>query len=178
MSFRAAGSLAVGAGIALTGCSSYGELDYVNDYVGYKPLRVVGYPSTGSLEMVQRVVWRLADGDAEGLAALAAEDLPVDGEPGDAGAVAAKTARNWIDTFGKAAGGDVAADFYGDGSVRQAVILYFEKTGQTKRISVRIGSAQKWGVTMTEPDPKEAAAAPKDAPPEPGGSGSGKDDDG
>ncbi|MFF0741142.1 hypothetical protein ACFYVL_12155 [Streptomyces sp. NPDC004111] len=177
--FRAAGGLTAGAGFALlAGCSSYGEMDYVNDYASHEPLRAVGYPSTGSLEMVQRVVWRLADGDVEGLAALAAEDLPVEGGSTDFADMARKTARNWVDTFGEAARGDVTADFYGEGSVRQSVILYFGKSGRTKEISVRIGSAQKWGVNLTEPDPEEAAAAPTGAPRVPGGSGSGKGEEG
>ncbi|MFE9773473.1 hypothetical protein ACFYOV_17665 [Streptomyces sp. NPDC005931] len=152
---------AVVAGGILTGCTSDEPLRYQTDYSNHRPLRVVGYPSTGSLETVQRAVWCLADGDTEGLAALA-----VDGTHADA------TARNWVEAFGTAAEGDVTADFYDDGLARQVVVLYFARSGQVKEIEARIGEDGSWGLTLAEPDPAEATAKPAWAPPEPGGSGS------
>ncbi|MFJ5776271.1 hypothetical protein [Streptomyces sp. NPDC093094] len=152
------------AGGLLTGCVSEGDpsLTYQTDYSNHRPLRVVGYPSTGSLETVQKAVWRLADGDADGLAALAVDDTDADA-----------TARNWVEAFGAAAKGDVAADFYDEGSVRQVVVLYFAKTGQTKAIEARRGGEDDaWGLTLAEPDPAEATEKPTWAPPKPGGSGS------
>ncbi|MFJ7296564.1 hypothetical protein [Streptomyces collinus] len=150
------------AGGLLTGCSSDdASLTYQTDYSNHQPLRVVGYPSTGSLETVQKAVWRLAEGDADGLAALAVDDAHADA-----------TARNWVKAFGAAAEGDVTADFYDEGSVRQVVVLYFAKSGQTKEIEARIGEGDSWGLTLAEPDPAKATAKPTWAPPEPGGSGS------
>ncbi|NEE22977.1 hypothetical protein G3M58_93070 [Streptomyces sp. SID7499] len=146
----------------LTGCTSDDKsLTYQTDYGNHQALKVVGYPSAGSLETVQQAVWRLADGDTEGLAALA-----VDGKQADA------TARNWVEAFGAAAKGEVTADFYDEGSVRQVVVLYFAKSGQTKEIEARIGEDDSWGLTLAEPDPAEAKAEPTWAPAKPGGSGS------
>ncbi|WP_328401479.1 hypothetical protein OHS70_27185 [Streptomyces sp. NBC_00390] len=153
-------ALAVAMGVCLTACST-DAAEYQDDYARHEPLHVVGYPSTGSLDVVQRVVWRLADGDAEALAALAVED----GSP-DA------TARNWVRAFGAAAQGEVTADFYDEGSLRQVVVLYFAKNGRSKEIEARIGADGSWGITMDEPDPDEAAATPGWAPDEPGGTGS------
>lgn len=153
---------AVVAGGLLTGCTSDDEsLTYQTDYGNHRPLQVVGYPSTGSLETVQKAVWRLADGDADGLAALAVDDTHADA-----------TARNWVKAFGAAAKGDVTADFYDEGSVRQVVVLYFAKSGQIKEIEARIGEDDSWGLTLAERDPAEATAKPTWAPPKPGGSGS------
>ncbi|MET8136513.1 hypothetical protein ABZV24_32055 [Streptomyces sp. NPDC005251] len=151
------------AGGLLTGCTSHDEaLTYQTDYSNHRPLRVVGYPSTGSLETVQKAVWRLADGDVDGLAALAVDDTHADA-----------TARNWVKAFGTAAKGDVAADFYDEGSVRQVVVLYFAKSGQIKEIEARIGEDDDaWGLTLAEPDPAEATAKPTWAPSKPGHSGS------
>ncbi|MEV6020737.1 hypothetical protein [Streptomyces sp. NPDC051997] len=153
---------AVTAGL-LTGCTSNDDesLTYQTDYSSHRPLRVVGYPSAGSLETVQKAVWRLADGDADGLAALA-----VDATDADA------TARNWVKAFGAAAGGEVTADFYDEGSVRQVVVLYFAKSGQIKEIEARTGDDDSWGLTLAEPDLAEATAKPTWAPSKPGHSNS------
>ncbi|MFI6102725.1 hypothetical protein [Streptomyces sp. NPDC051310] len=157
-------ALAVLAGGALTGCSADSDdsLAYASDYAAHEPLRVVGYPSRGSLDVVQKAVWRLADGDAEALADLAAEK-------GDA---AEPTARNWVKAFGAAAKGEVTADFYDEGSTRQVVVLYFAGSGQVKEIEARVGEDDAWAVTMNEPDPSDASAKPTWAPPKPGGTGS------
>ncbi|MFF8532272.1 hypothetical protein ACN6K9_006773 [Streptomyces sp. SAS_267] len=153
---------AVAAGGLLTGCTSDDEsLTYQTDYSNHRPLRVVGYPSTGSLETVQKAVWRLADGDADALAALAVDDTDADA-----------TARNWVKAFGTAAKSDVTADFYDEGSVRQVVVLYFAKSGQIKEIEARMGEDDAWGLTLAEPDPAEATAKPTWAPSKPGHSGS------
>ncbi|MCT7357135.1 hypothetical protein N4P33_34085 [Streptomyces sp. 15-116A] len=149
------------AGGLLTGCSSDDSLTYQTDYSAHRPLRVVGYPSTGSLETVQKAVWRLADGDAEGLAALAVDSTHAEA-----------TARNWVTAFGAAAKGNVTADFYDDGLVRQVVVLYFAESGRTKEIEARIGEDDRWGLTLAEPDPAEASAEPAWAPDKPGGTGS------
>ncbi|MGC4987065.1 hypothetical protein ACLQ18_41865 [Streptomyces sp. DT193] len=158
---RVALAAAVTGGL-LTGCTSDDEsLTYQTDYSNHRPLRVVGYPSTGSLETVQKAVWRLADGDADALAALAVDDTHADA-----------TARNWVKAFGAAAKADVTADFYDEGSVRQVVVLYFAKSGQIKEIEARIGDDDSWGLTLAEPDPAEATAKPTWAPSKPGHSGS------
>ncbi|USQ85750.1 hypothetical protein NFX46_19485 [Streptomyces phaeoluteigriseus] len=142
----------------LTGCTSDDEsLTYQTDYSNHRPLKVVGYPSTGSLETVQKAVWRLADG----LAALAVDDTHADA-----------TARNWVKAFGAATKAEVTADFYDEGSVRQVVVLYFAKSGQIKEIEARVGEDDSWGLTLAEPDPAEATAKPTWAPPKPGSTGS------
>ncbi|MDQ0718660.1 hypothetical protein QFZ55_008112 [Streptomyces luteogriseus] len=159
---RFALSAVVVAGGLLTGCASDDKsLTYQTDYSDHRPLKVVGYPSAGSLETVQKAVWRLADGDTDRLAALAVDDTQADA-----------TARNWVKAFGAAAKEDVTADFYDEGSVRQVVVLYFAKSGQVKEIEARIGEDDSWGLTLAEPDPAEAQAKPTWAPPKPGGSGS------
>lgn len=159
---RFALSSAVFAGGLLTGCAPDDRsLTYQADYSDHRPLRVVGFPSAGSLETVQKAVWRLADGDTDGLAALAVDDTQADA-----------TARNWVKVFGAAAEEEVTADFYDEGSVRQVVVLYFAGSGQIKEIEARIGEDGSWGLTLAEPDPSEAAAEPTWAPPKPGGSGS------
>lgn len=154
---------AAATGGLLTGCASPDDsLAYQTDYSNHRPLRVVGYPSTGSLETVQKAVWRLADGDADALAALAVDDSQ-----------AKATARNWVKAFGAAAKGEVTADFYDEGSVRQVVVLYFAKSGQIKEIEARIGEKDDaWGLTLAEPHLAEATAKPTWAPPKPGHSGS------
>ena len=165
------GALAAGVLFAaLSGCSPTGgtaETRYAEDYTGHEPLRVLGYPSVGSLGITQQVVWRIADASADELAALAT---------GDGGEDAARsTAENWIKAFRKGAGGKVTADFYDEGSERQVVVLYFQDTGQTKEISVRLdgyAGADGWHVLMDEPSMKEATAEPTWAPRTPGGSGS------
>ncbi|MFJ8053560.1 hypothetical protein [Streptomyces luteogriseus] len=110
---------------------------------------------------MQKAVWRLADGDTEGLAALAVDDTQDDA-----------TARNWVKAFGAAAAEDVTADFYDEGSVRQVVVLYVAKSGQIKEIEARVGEDDSCGLPLAEPDPAEATAKPSWAPPKPGGSGS------
>ncbi|MET8097953.1 hypothetical protein ABZV29_15965 [Streptomyces sp. NPDC005236] len=166
-----AGALAAGVLLAvLTGCSSTGDsadAHYAEDYAGHEPLRVLGYPSTGSLGVTQQLLWRIADDSPGRLAALAT---------GDGGKDAARrTAGNWTRAFRKGAGGKVAADFYDEGSERQTVVLYFQGTGQRKEISVRLdgdAGADGWHVLMDEPSMKEATAEPTWAPRAPGGSGS------
>ncbi|MFI9625497.1 hypothetical protein [Streptomyces sp. NPDC052042] len=157
-------------GLALAGCSTDDGTAYQSDYTTHQPLRVVGYPSTGSLDVVQKAVWRLADGDAAGLAALAAQ-----------GGRADVTARNWVRAFGVAARSEVTADFYDEGSTRQVVVLYFagsdterkpaKQAEQIKEIEVRL-DGDRWCITLDEPTRSEAAAKPSWAPAEPGGSGS------
>ncbi|MCX4961370.1 hypothetical protein [Streptomyces virginiae] len=154
---------------ALTACGSDEEaLRYATDYAGHEPLGVVGYPTSDSLRIAQQLVWRLADGKAEEVEALAAE-------PDDARGDVERTARNWIRSFHEGAKGKVTAEFYDEGSVRQLVVVYFHDTGQTKSFMVRLaGRAGEdgWRVTMREPDPKEASATPDWVPRTPGGLGS------
>ncbi|WP_217208276.1 hypothetical protein [Streptomyces sp. AC550_RSS872] len=140
------GLVLLSAGALLTACSdSGGELDYQTGYASHRPLRVTGYPSTGSLETVQQVVWRLADGDVDGLAAL-------DTEGGDHSA-----ARDWVETYGTAARAEVSADFLDEGSVRQDVVLHFAGPRRTQELTVRIGDDDTWGVVLDAPDPTPAA---------------------
>ncbi|MFJ8014978.1 hypothetical protein [Streptomyces sp. NPDC096339] len=165
-------ALAVAVLGALSACSSGSGMSadsrYATDYGNHHPLAVVGYPSTGSLGIAQQVVWRIADGEADALAALAYGKQDVDGE-------SVKTADNWIKAFGKGAAGKVTAEFYDEGSVRQEVVLYFHDTGQIKQVQV-VGKGSDgrddWKVIMAEPDPVGAAAAPGWAPKTPGGLGS------
>ncbi|MFH8221823.1 hypothetical protein ACH4C2_24095 [Streptomyces sp. NPDC018057] len=154
-------ALLVSTGLSVGACGADGADDYQGDYSRHKPLHVVGYPSRGSLETVQRTVWRLADRDPKGLAELAVTG----------GTAADTTARNWVDAFGEAAGGEVTADFYDEGSTRQVVVLYFGG-GRKKEVEVRVGEDDTWGVTLDETDPAEAARAPGWAPAAPGGTGS------
>ncbi|WP_256638383.1 hypothetical protein [Streptomyces murinus] len=137
-------ALTLGLGAALTACG-YDYLDYQTDYSNHRPLRVTGHPSTGSLETVQRVVWRLADGDVDGLAALNTE-----------GGDSRPAARAWIKEYGKAAARDeVTADFYEEGSVRQAVALHFTGPDRTQQVMVRIGPHDTWGIVLVNPEPKD-----------------------
>ncbi|MFE7094435.1 hypothetical protein [Streptomyces erythrochromogenes] len=153
----------------LTGCSSeYDDDDarYATGYGSHRPLAVVGYPSTGSLGITQEVVWQIADGNAGELAGLA-DDHEM-GSP-------EKTAENWIAAFRKGAGGNVTAEFYDEGSVRQTVVLYFHDTGQIKHVHVRVlggGNKDRWRVVMTEPDPEEAVTTLPWVPKNPGELGS------
>ncbi|MFJ7159792.1 hypothetical protein ACIQUQ_33245 [Streptomyces sp. NPDC101118] len=166
---RAIGAvIAAGIGVnLLTACASDGEdaLRYRSDYSSHQPLAVVGYPSTGSLQVTQEVVWAIADGDAAALEALASEDA----DKSDA----EKTTSHWIRFFGKGAQGKVTADFYDEGSERQVVVLYFHDTSQIKEIQVQAtndsGAAHGWRVGLAEPDATEAEAAPVWAPKESGG---------
>ncbi|MFF4819116.1 hypothetical protein ACFY2K_31580 [Kitasatospora sp. NPDC001309] len=138
-------------------------LDYVNDYASHEPLRVVGYPSTGTLHLTQQIVWRLADGSEGSLATMATSD--------GSGAEARSTAANWVRTFREGAQGPVTAEFHGEGEVRQSVVLYFGRTRQVKQFRLRLdgnGGADGWRVLMRETDPQEAAAPPTWAPASPG----------
>ncbi|MFD6230513.1 hypothetical protein ACFWFZ_27160 [Streptomyces sp. NPDC060232] len=154
----------------LTGCSDSDydadDVRYATGYGSHEPLAVVGYPTTGSLGITQEVVWQIADGNAGELTDLAADKDVSSPE---------KTAENWITAFGKGARGKVTAEFYDEGSVRQAVVLYFHDTGQIKQIQVRVtngGNKDKWRVVMAEPDPKEAVAVLPWVPKKPGELGS------
>ncbi|MEU5809498.1 MULTISPECIES: hypothetical protein [unclassified Streptomyces] len=155
---------------ALTACSAEEdavELKYVQDYSGHPPLAVVGFPSTGSLGITQEVVWRIADGDAGGLASLVRD--------GQDNGVARRTAENWIAAFRKGAGGKVTAEFYDDGSYRQTVVLYLHDTDQIKQLHVLPAWAEGkdvWRVSMGEPDPAEATAVSSWIPKTPGALGS------
>ncbi|MFF3674646.1 hypothetical protein ACFYYS_11735 [Streptomyces sp. NPDC002120] len=160
---------AVLAAGALSACAADEDgLQYATDYSNHEPLSVVGYPTSDSLQVTQKLVWRLADGRVDELESLAAD-------PDGAKAEVEKTAQNWIQAFRKGAGGKVTADFYDEGSVRQFVVVYFHDTAQVKGFSVRLtGSTGEggWRVDMREPDPKEAAVAPEWVPKTPGGLGS------
>ncbi|MEV7501257.1 hypothetical protein [Streptomyces sp. NPDC093018] len=138
-------------GAVLTGCADK-HLDYLTDYSNHRPLRVTGYPSTDSLEAVQQVVWRLADGDVDGLAALNAE-----------GGDSRPAARAWIKEYGKAARGEVSADFEEDFAAQQLVVLHFTGPGRTEMITVRPGPHDTWGIVLVNPEPKDvkkSGAAP------------------
>ncbi|OKK17334.1 hypothetical protein AMK16_20975 [Streptomyces sp. CB00455] len=154
----------------LTACSAQyaaEQTNFTGDYSSHPPLAVVGYPSTGSLGITQQVVWRIADGDADALAALVSDDR---GE-----GVPEKTAENWITAFRKGARGKVTAEFYDEGSYRQTVVLYLHDTGQIKGIYVRAVSVDHkdvWRVGMAEPDPGEATAVEPWVPKTPGELGS------
>ncbi|WP_327683273.1 hypothetical protein [Kitasatospora sp. NBC_00458] len=167
--WKAATAAALAAAVAASGATAWwlsGDdgLRYADDYAGHEPLRVVGYPSTGSLRLTQEVVWRLADGSHDELAALATSD----GSAAEAGT----TAENWVRSFQEGARGPVTAEFHGEGSVRQSVVLYFERSRQVKQLKLRldgIGGADGWRVLLRETDPQEAAAPPTWAPATPGG---------
>ncbi|MFJ2592513.1 hypothetical protein [Streptomyces erythrochromogenes] len=162
---------AVPAAGALSACGADEDgLQYATDYAIHEPLGVVGFPTSDSLQVTQKVVWRLADGRAGALESLAAD-------PDDKGAKAEteKTAQNWIQAYRKGAGGKVTAGFYDEGSVRQLVVVYFHDTAQIKAFQVRLTGRTGGGgrrVTMREPDPKEASAVPDWVPITPGGLGS------
>ncbi|MFI9251572.1 hypothetical protein [Streptomyces sp. NPDC053069] len=131
-------------GAALTACSGGQDgLDYQTDYANHRPLRVTGHPSTGSLETVQKVVWRLADGDADGLAALNTE-----------GDDAGPAARAWVRAYGTAARAEVTADFLDEGSVRQEVVLHFSGPRRTQELTVRIAEGDTWGIVLDDPAPR------------------------
>ncbi|MEV6978261.1 hypothetical protein [Kitasatospora sp. NPDC093806] len=167
---RAAAATAVAAAVAAVGVATWqlstgrDELRYADDYARHEPLRVVGYPSVGSLRLTQEVVWRLADGSSGELADLATSD--------GSAAEAKATAANWVRSFQQGATGPVAAEFHDEGSVRQTVVLYFERTGQVKQLNLRLdgnAGSDGWRVQLREPDPKVAAAPPTWAPATPGG---------
>lgn len=162
---RAALVCALALGV-LTACSAEIDAegnDYAGNYSRHQPLAVVGYPSTGSLGITQEVVWRIADGDVDGLASLVSdkqgEDIPE------------KTAENWVNAFRKGAGGSVTAEFYDEGSYRQTVVLYLHNTGQIKELYVRavlVDHEEAWLVRMAEADPAEATAVEPWIPKTPG----------
>ncbi|MER6559445.1 hypothetical protein ABT300_17235 [Streptomyces sp. NPDC001027] len=172
---RAAGWLAA-AGLLTSGCAvlDSGTADargpgasYEQAYADHEPLRVVGYPSTGSLLVVQQLVWDIADGRTDDLRELATGD--------SSGAEARKTAENWAKAFGAGARGRVTGDFYDAGSERQVVVVYFHDSRQVKEFTVRLdGDAgdDGWRVLMRSADFKDATRAPAWAPKEPGGTGS------
>lgn len=60
----------------LTGCSAGSDLGYDDDS-RHEPLAVVGYPSRGTLELTQRVVWGIANGSRA--------NLPLSGLTGNPG---------------------------------------------------------------------------------------------
>ncbi|MFE3325406.1 hypothetical protein [Streptomyces sp. NPDC059176] len=138
---------------------------YAQDYAEHEPLRVVGYPSSGSLQVVQQVVWRIADGDADALRALAGSDGTRSETQATAGA--------WIRHFRTGARGKVTADFYDEGGERQTVVLYFHGTSQRAAVDVRldgVGGEDGWRVRMNAPDP--ARDLPDWVPAAPGALGS------
>ncbi|MFE6055014.1 hypothetical protein ACFQ6N_30045 [Kitasatospora sp. NPDC056446] len=148
------------------GCASADDdlTAYQSDYANHRPLAVAGYPSAGSLEAVQKLLWRLADGNTAALAELASSD-GTDAEH-------RATAGHWIDAYRPAAGQEVTADFHDDPTARQTVVLYFHATRQRKQISLRLdgrAGADGWRVLMRESDPAEATAEPTWAPETPGG---------
>ncbi len=154
----------------LTGCASPDEdrLQYATDYGNHEPLGVVGYPTSDSLQITQKLIWRIADGKAGELEALAAYGDEAKDET-------RKTAQNWVQSFGKGAGGKVTAEFYDEGSVRQTVVVYFHDTAQTKAFLVQLTGRtgeDGWRVHMREPDPKEAAGSLDWLPKTPGALGS------
>ncbi|PBC76943.1 hypothetical protein BX265_1664 [Streptomyces sp. TLI_235] len=159
--FAAAATLA----LLIGSCAAFSapELDYVNDYVSHRPLRAAGYPSAGTLEVVQKAVWRLADGDAGRLAGLATSD----GSKTEALA----NAKIWVTAFGKDAQGGVTAEFIDAAIDRQTVVVYFHDTGRRKDLHLRldgIGGEDGWKIRMNDTDPKTAAAEPTWAPRTPG----------
>ncbi|MEV7598204.1 hypothetical protein AB0O91_12585 [Kitasatospora sp. NPDC089797] len=159
----AALAAAVASSVATAWWMSDDDLRYAGDYAAHEPLRTVGYPSTGSLRLTQEIVWRLADGSEGALVAMATSD--------GSGAEARSTAANWVASFREGARGPVTAEFHGEGSVRQSVVLYFERTRQVKQLRLRLdgnGGADGWRVLMRETDPQEAAAPPTWAPTTPG----------
>ncbi|MFG2848204.1 hypothetical protein ACGF12_34315 [Kitasatospora sp. NPDC048296] len=168
--WKAATAAALVAAVAASGATLWwlsaddADLRYADDYAAHQPLRVVGYPSTGSLRLTQEVVWRLADGSRGKLASMATSD----GSATEANA----TAANWVHSFQQGATGPVTAEFHGEASERQTVVLYFERTRQVKQINLRLdgnGGEDGWKVRMRETDPQEAASPPTWAPATPGG---------
>ncbi|MEU0602448.1 hypothetical protein ABZ484_30090 [Streptomyces sp. NPDC006393] len=148
------------------------KASYEQAYAGHEPLHVIGYPSTGSLLVMQELVWDIADGRTDELRKLATSDS---GE-----AEAERTAANWIKAFGAGARGKVTGDFYDGGSERQVVVLYFHDSRQVKEFTVRIDAdagKEDWRVLMKSTDFKDAVRPPGWAPKEPGGTGSRRNGD-
>ncbi|MGW1375678.1 hypothetical protein ACWD6P_15605 [Streptomyces sp. NPDC002446] len=170
--YGAAAALALGMVVTLAGCGGPADArgadaEYAEAYANHEALRVVGYPSTGSLRVTQELVWHIADGKTDDLRSLATSD-------GD-DTQSRKTAENWVRGFEDGAQGKVTADFYDEGSERQVVVLYFHDTKQVKEFSMRLdghAGEEGWRVLMKETDFKEATRKPAWAPEEPGGTGS------
>ncbi|MEU5806938.1 hypothetical protein [Streptomyces sp. NPDC047718] len=144
------------AACAPLGAAAGADVRYAEDFDRHAPLRVEGYPSAGSLRLVQQVVWRIADGSPDRLEDLATGDAPPRQR--------ADTARRWIAEFGGEAAGRATAVFCGPGDARQTVVLRFPGTGRTKVLHVRVdgaGGEDGWRVRMNEP----AGAPPEPLPP-------------
>ncbi|MEU2391674.1 hypothetical protein [Streptomyces sp. NPDC007369] len=142
----------------LAACVPFGgaaeaDVRYGEDFNRHEPLLVQGYPTAGSLRLVQQVVWRIADGAPDRLEELSSSDATPQER--------ASTARRWIAEFRTEAEGKATAVFCDPGDARQTVVLRFPGTGRTKVLHVRldgIGGEDGWRVRMNE--------APG-APPEP-----------
>ncbi|MEW2416272.1 hypothetical protein AB0953_21465 [Streptomyces sp. NPDC046866] len=151
--------LALLGGAGLTGCAALqGEggggpgVRYSQDYERHEPLRVEGYPSAGSLRVVQEVVWRIGDGEAGALAALGSSDSS-EGER-------ERAAKRWVAQYRGGAAGPVTAAFCETGPAggRQVVALRFAATGQTKVLHVRLdgpGGESGWRVRLPAQDTAE-----------------------
>ncbi|MFD0271517.1 hypothetical protein ACFVGY_33840 [Streptomyces sp. NPDC127106] len=138
------------------GGSAEADVRYAEDFNRHEPLRVEGYPTDGSLRLVQQVVWRIADGAPDRLEDLSSSDAPPQER--------ADTARRWVAEFREGAGGKATAVFCDPGDARQTVVLRFPGTGQTKVLHVRLDGAageDGWRVRMNEP----AGAPPEPLPP-------------
>lgn len=149
--------------VVYLGLPSDPDVEYTNDYADHTALQVAGYPSSETLEVVQKAVWRMADGDAGRLSALATSD--------GSKTRALTNAKIWVEAFGKGAQGRVTAEFMGPAIDRQAVVLYFHDTGRRMALRLRLdGNAGEdgWKIGMNETDPKTATAEPTWAPTAPG----------
>ncbi|MEV6212070.1 hypothetical protein [Kitasatospora sp. NPDC051914] len=98
-----AAGLTLAVVVVYLGISSDPDVEYANDYADHSALQGAGYPSTGTLEVVQKAVWRMADGDAGRLSALATSD--------GSKTQALTNARIWVEAFGKGAQGRATAEF-------------------------------------------------------------------
>ncbi|MBP0454463.1 hypothetical protein J5Y04_33765 [Kitasatospora sp. RG8] len=129
-----AASLAAVLSAALAAVCSSGapdaELAHAGDYAAHPHLRVTGYPVPGTLDVVQQVVWRLADGAGGRLEKLASSD----GSAAEHRAAAAA----WVGEYQQGARGSVTADFGDDPADRQTVRLGFHDTGQVKELTLRL----------------------------------------
>ncbi|MEU9400185.1 hypothetical protein [Streptomyces sp. NPDC048242] len=140
---------------------------YEQAYSDHEPLHVTGYPSIGSLLVIQQLVWDIADGRTDSLRKLATSDSTA--------TEARKTAENWIKGYGTGARGKVTGDFYDSGSERQVVVLYFHNSHQVQEFTVRLDGdpgSENWRVLMKSPGLKDATHAPTWAPKTPGATGS------
>ncbi|MEU3772880.1 hypothetical protein AB0F11_06655 [Streptomyces sp. NPDC032472] len=147
-------ALVVLGGVGLTGCTAGAGVRYSEDYEKHEPLRVEGYPSAGSLRVVQEVVWRIGDGEAGALASLGSSDSSA-GER-------ERAAKRWVAEYRRGAGGPVTASFCGPGDERQVVTLRFGTTGQTKVLHVRLdgpGGESGWRVRLLADEAPESPPA-------------------